>query len=231
MSDSFLGNTESIRWGNWTARVRPGQSPGRLLLLLHGWTGDENSMWLFASRLPSAFTLLSPRAPHPEPRGGYTWRPVVPETWGLPSLEDFRPAVQELLDFVDGWSQQAGVEAQSFDVMGFSQGAALAYALALFDPGRVGRIAALAGFLPEGAAARLAARPLAGKPVYIVHGRQDEIIPVERARQAAELLEQAGAQVIYCEAEAGHKVHPDCLRGLGAFFSPADDGAGGQNDA
>lgn len=231
MSDSFLSNTRLIRWGSWTARLRPGQGPGRLLLLLHGWTGDENSMWLFASRLPVAFTLLAPRAPHPEPRGGYTWRPVAPETWGLPSLDDFRPAAQELLDFVDGWSQQAGVTASSFDVMGFSQGAALAYALALLYPARLGRLAALAGFLPEGAAAHLAARPLAGRPVYIAHGRQDEIIPVERARQAVELLEQSGAQVTYCEAETGHKVNPDCLRGLGAFFSPSGDGRGERNDA
>ncbi len=227
MSDSFLINTELIRWGDWTARVRPGQRAGRLLLLLHGWTGDENSMWLFARQLPSDFTLLAPRAPHREPRGGYTWRPVAPETWGLPSLDDFRPAAQDLLDFVDGWGRQSGVETRSFDVMGFSQGAALGYALAMLYPQRVGRLAALAGFLPEGAAARL----LTGKPVYIAHGRQDEIIPVERARQAAELLEQAGAQVTYCEAETGHKVNPECLRGLGAFFSSANEGRGGQNAA
>lgn len=227
MGNLFLDRTDLIRWGDWTARVRPGRESDRLLLLLHGWTGDENSMWLFTSQLPAAFTLLAPRAPHPEPRRGYTWRPVTAQTWGLPSLDDFRPAAQALLDFVDGWSRQAGVQAHPFDVMGFSQGAALAYALALFHPARIGRLAALAGFLPEGAAAQ----SLTGKPVYIAHGRQDEIIPVERARQAAEWLEQAGAQVTYCEAETGHKVDPGCLRGLRAFFSSGNDEPGGQNAA
>ncbi|MEZ0396982.1 MAG: hypothetical protein ABWK53_11215 [Anaerolineales bacterium] len=218
MKDSFLADTALIHWGNWTARVRPGWGVGRLLLLLHGWTGDENSMWLFARRLPADFTLLAPRAPHPEARRGYSWRPVAPQTWGLPALEDFRPAAQDLLTFIDGWSRQAGVEASVFDVMGFSQGAALGYALALLYPPRVGRLAALAGFLPEGAAALLAARPLTGKAVYVVHGRRDEMIPVERARQAVGWLEQAGAQVTYCEADTGHKVSPDCLRGLDEFF-------------
>ena len=32
------------------------------------------------------------------------------------------------------------------------------------------------------------------------------------------LLEQAGAQVTYCEADVGHKVSADCLRGLENFF-------------
>jgi len=41
---------------------------------------------------------------------------------------------------------------------------------------------------------------------------------VERARESIELLERAGAQVIFCEAEVGHKVSADCLRSLEAFF-------------
>jgi phospholipase/carboxylesterase len=218
-----LDETTLFQWGAWTARLRRGRgNADRLLLLLHGWTGDENSMWLFAPRLPADFTLLAPRAPHPEPRRGYTWRPVTPEAWGLPSLDDFRPAARELLGFVDDWSQQAGVLAGVFAVMGFSQGAALAYALAFLYPQRVERVIALAGFLPEGAAALVPARPLAGKAVYVAHGRRDEMIPVERARQAVSLLEQAGAQVTYCEAETGHKVSPDCLRGLDEFFGAHD---------
>jgi hypothetical protein len=32
------------------------------------------------------------------------------------------------------------------------------------------------------------------------------------------LLEQAGAQIVYCEAEVGHKVSADCLRALETFF-------------
>lgn len=215
-----LDGTELIHWENWTARLRRSRgTAGRLMVLLHGWTGDENAMWLFAARLPLEFTLLAPRAPHPEPRGGYTWRPVAPETWGLPSLEEFRPAAQDLLAFVDAWSRQAGVEAGSFDLMGFSQGAALAYSLALFYPQRIGRLAALAGFLPEGAAALVPDRPLTGKFIYVAHGRRDEMIPVERARQALDWLERAGAQVTYCEADTGHKVSPDCLRGLDEFFA------------
>jgi len=220
MNSDLVTDTELIQFEGWTARVRLAQkSPGRLLLLLHGWTGDENSMWLFARDFPAGLPILAPRAPLADPRGGYTWRAVLPGTRSLPALDDFRPAVDGLLAFVDAWAPSAGVEPSTFDCMGFSQGAALAHVLAALHPGRVGRLAALAGFLPDGAEKVLGPGSLAGKPVYVAHGSRDEMVPVERARRAVETLEAAGAQVTYCEAETGHKVSPDCFRGLREFYA------------
>jgi predicted esterase len=44
-------------------------------------------------------------------------------------------------------------------------------------------------------------------------------VPVGRARASVALLEQAGAQVTYCEDEVGHKVSIPCLHGLKKFFA------------
>ena len=41
----------------------------------------------------------------------------------------------------------------------------------------------------------------------------------EEARQLIESLEKAGALITFCEAEVGHKVSADCLRGLEGFFA------------
>ncbi len=57
-----------------------------------------------------------------------------------------------------------------------------------------------------------------GKPIFISHGRQDELIPVEQARRAATLLREAGAQVTYCESDAGHKVSKECLKEMEIFL-------------
>ena len=54
-------NTELISLDGWTLRVRPAQTADpRLLVLLHGWTGDENSMWIFAKRLSPAYWMIAP---------------------------------------------------------------------------------------------------------------------------------------------------------------------------
>jgi predicted esterase len=44
------------------------------------------------------------------------------------------------------------------------------------------------------------------------------MVSIERAQQEVSLLENAGAQVSFCEAEVGHKVSADCLRALQSFF-------------
>jgi phospholipase/carboxylesterase len=72
--------------------------------------------------------------------------------------------------------------------------------------------------MPGGVDDLIEQRVLAGKPFFVAHGTQDNMVPVERARASIELLERAGAQVTFCESEVGHKVSADCLRGLEAFF-------------
>ena len=72
--------------------------------------------------------------------------------------------------------------------------------------------------MPGGTEKLIASRVLDGKPFFVAHGTQDELITVEQARDSIKLLEQAGAQVIFCEAEVGHKVSRDCLSALESFF-------------
>jgi phospholipase/carboxylesterase len=59
---------------------------------------------------------------------------------------------------------------------------------------------------------------LKGKPVFVAHGTRDETVTIESARASIEILEQAGAQVTFCEDDVGHKVSAGCLRALKDFF-------------
>ena len=87
------------------------------------------------------------------------------------------------------------------------------------QPGRIGRVGILAGFVPSGLEDLISQRPLEGKPFFVAHGTKDERVSIERARASIELLEQAGAQVTYCEDDVGHKVSITCLRALKDFFA------------
>ena len=215
-----VNNTSLEVFGNWTLRVRqPALPPARLLLMLHGWTGDENSMWVFARNFPTDYLLLAPRAPHPAAEGGYSWRPFRADSFGRPSLEDLQESAEGLIRLVDAYTAQSQVDASQFDVMGFSQGAALSNVLTCLHPQRIRKAGILAGFIPSGMEEIVAQKPLAGKQIFISHGTQDNMVPIDRARASMALLEQAGAHITYCEAEVGHKVSADCLRSLEAFFA------------
>jgi phospholipase/carboxylesterase len=205
-----------VRIGDWQIRWRqpPGGGPFPIVLLLHGWTGDENVMWVFTSRLPRGTLLLAPRAPYPTPLGGFGWHPYKAKAW--PWVEDFRPAIQALSALISQENFPTG-DVTRLHLMGFSQGAALAYSFLLLYPERISSVTSLSGFLPDGAEHLPVDPALHAKPVFIAHGALDDLVPVDRARKAVELFEKAGARVTYCEDEVGHKLSVNCFRSLEAF--------------
>lgn len=119
---------------------------------------------------------------------------------------------------MDDWAASAAVDASQFDLLGFSQGASLAYTIAFLYPRRVGKMGGLSGFAPGSAAELASIKPLRGKHIFVVHGTRDDLVPLERAQESISILKQAGAQVTYCEAEFGHKISAGCYRGLEAYF-------------
>lgn len=203
----------------WIFRIRKGQPDKHPvpLLLLHGWTGDETSMWIFAQHLPAAVPILAPRAPLPAAPSGYSWAKV---TQGVRSrMEDFLPAAAQMLAHFDRHLSELGLSNQQFDWMGFSQGCALGYVLSALAPARIRRAAALSGFMPAGVEPAMPEDALAGSHFFVAHGSLDEIIPIESARQSAAALQAKGAKVTYCESPVGHKLSSGCFQGLEEFLS------------
>lgn len=195
------------------------KGPSPLVLLLHGWTGDENSMWIFTSRLPRNAMLISPRGLFKTRAGGYSWHPEISEPW--PSLNDFLPAVERLFSILSSEKFPAG-NFSELHILGFSQGAALAYCFAAIHPERVAMVAGLSGFLPGDASEWLTPGRWHGLPMFVAHGSEDELVPVALARKSVDMLEKAGAIVAYCEDNVGHKLSAKCFRGLEAFYEKAN---------
>ncbi len=214
-----LNNTSLITFRDWTVRVRESKdSAPRLLLMIHGFTGDENSMWVFARNLPENYWIVAPRAPYAGEPGGYSWRPPQAGDLNPPSLERLNSSAKALIRFVDEYSASVGFGANTFNVMGFSQGAAMSSVLAFLYPERIHKVGMLAGFVPDGLEERVTTRPLRDKPFFVAHGTRDETVTIERARDSVALLERSGALVNYCEDDVGHKVSVTCLRALREFL-------------
>ena len=186
--------------------------------MIHGFTGDENSMWVFSHGFPHDYWMFAPRAPHPVETGGYSWRARLDGTFGRPSFEMLKPAADDLIQVIDEYAASVNIDPAQFDVIGFSQGGAMTSMLGLLYPDRIRKMGVLAGFVPSGADEFISSRPLAGKKVFVAHGTLDEMVPVDRAYDAVKQFEAAGAQVDYCEDEIKHKMSPKLLRALGAYL-------------
>ena len=210
-------HNQTLQLDQWIARTRQpeGSGPFPVYLLLHGLTGDENVMWVFSSSLPANALLIAPRGLHSSTLGGFSWLPESGRKW--PLIPDFQPAVEALLELLNPNFFPAA-DFSNLHLVGFSQGAALSYAFGLLHAQKVHALAGLSGFLSEDAADYLAGRPLRGKRIFVAHGTQDDTVPVQRARWAVQTLQQAGAQVNYCEDDVGHKLSASCFNGLEGFF-------------
>jgi phospholipase/carboxylesterase len=213
-----MDNVNLLPLDDWVVLVRQpdGIGPYPIFLLLHGWTGDETSMWVFVTRLPKEAIIVTPRGLFPTLSSGFSWHLDSEKRW--PQASDFNTAMEKIVDLLSPRYFPTG-DFSKLNLLGFSQGAALALTLLLTYPGRLQSVAGLSGFLPEGAMRLTQNHSIRGKNVFMAHGTQDKLVSVERARQAVGLLESAGARVTYCEDDVGHKLSASCFRGLEVFFS------------
>ncbi|MFL7894058.1 MAG: alpha/beta hydrolase [Anaerolineales bacterium] len=213
--------TNKIKFGEWVVRQRIPEGDGvhRLLLLLHGWTGDEDSMWIFTPRLPSSYLILAPRGLTETHLGGYGWEKVGSRSW--PGAADFQEAIEALFGLIHSVSRP-GLQNNQIDLIGFSQGAALAYTMLLEYPEKINKLAGLSGFLPAGLEQNIFEKALSGKKVFVSHGTKDGMVPIEQGRIVVRELKSAGADVIYCEEDVGHKLSLGCFRAMDAYFERED---------
>jgi phospholipase/carboxylesterase len=195
---------------------RPAAGPPRGLLVLHHGRGtDEADLMTLAEVLDPGHELhvASPRGPLTIPGSpGYHWY-LVPRV-GTPDPQTFAAAFAALAAFHDELWRRTGIPPERTVLAGFSMGAVMSYSLGL-GPGRPAPagIMAFSGFVPkvQGWEPQLAARR--GLPVFVAQGRQDQVIAVDFAREAVELLRAGGLEVEYHESDAGHHIDP---RGLPA---------------
>jgi phospholipase/carboxylesterase len=176
-------------------------------------------MWVFTRRLSPNYWMIAPRAPYAADTSGFSWRPAELGTFGRPSLELLKPSAESLIHLIDEYAASVKLDAQQFDVIGFSQGGAVVSALGALYPQRVRRMGVLSGFVPYEMETIVASRPLTGKNIFVAHGTKDQTVTIERAHASMQLLEQAGATITYCEDDVAHKLSVSCLRALEAYLA------------
>jgi phospholipase/carboxylesterase len=184
--------------------------------MLHGRAGNEDVMWIFARAVPEDWLLVAPRAIKKDPAGGYSWRIRERDEW--PTLVQFDVPVGAVVDFVQALPDLYNADLENVCLMGFSQGAATAYAVAMRHPGLVRGIAGLVGFVPMECDDLLAAEPLEGLPIFMAVGKQDPRIPYSRSLACAHTLQMVGADLSYHEYEMEHRLNTRAMRDLEAWW-------------
>lgn len=205
-----------------TAHVPSGEGPFPTVIALHGWGASAHDLMGLAPFLAGGEALvLCPQgrvevAISPT-MVGYGWFPL---RQGLaPNPDEFLTAAEEIRDFVREAREVYPIDPERTVFLGFSQGGLMAFEQALRDPKDSAGVAALSTWLPEPLAERLPPRSDHEElPVLVIHGTEDPMIPVERARESREALRGYGVRLTYRELEMGHEIRPEALDVLGRWL-------------
>jgi phospholipase/carboxylesterase len=166
------------------------------LLLLHGTGGDENDLLPLGQELLPGAALLSPRGKVVEHGMPRFFRRLAE---GVFDLEDLKLRTTELAGFIAEARKTYGLPAPV--AVGFSNGANIAASLLLSQPDALAGAVLLRAMLPFEPALM---PKLAGKPVLLLSGSSDQMIPAASTKRLVDVLQTAGADLEYKTLPTGH---------------------------
>lgn len=177
------------------------QPPTGLIVALHGWGSNAQDLASLTSLLNLAdYQFCFPDAPftHPNLSQGWMW-------YDFQAQKGLGESRQLLTDWLQSLETTTGVPLSRTVLAGFSQGAAMALDVGLSLP--LAGLIALSGYLHP-----LQHLPKSDLlPVLLVHGRQDQVVPLRAAHEARDILTRVGATVQYHEFDMGHEIQPPVL--------------------
>lgn len=196
-----------------------------VVIFLHGYGANGADLLGLADPLSEHMPdtlFLAPDAPESVPGMpfGYQWFPI-PWLDGSSEEESARGMAQSVEDldaFLDAVMVDEDVLPEQVVLFGFSQGTMMSLHVAPRREDEVAGIVAFSGRLlnPELLVDEVVSRP----PVLLVHGDQDDMVPVQSLPQAAEALQTAGFKDVYAHIMkgTGHGIAPDGLSVALAFM-------------
>lgn len=208
-----------------TIEINPAEEADAVVIWLHGLGADGHD---FEPIVPELALPKSARVrfvfPHAPMRpitinGGYVmraWYDMAQDDIGAQQdAEGIRVSQQQLEALIET-EMTSGIPAERIILAGFSQGGAIILHTGLRYPARLGGLMVLSSYVPL--AETLEAERHAENqqtPIFMAHGRQDEIIPHNFAEQSRDQLIELGYQLEWNSYSMPHGVLPEEIEDIG----------------
>ena len=178
------------------------ESPGKVLIALHGWTGNVSSMEpvVNAWELDDVKWVLV-QAPYIAADGGFTW---------FDGNEDIGWKYQDSFDILSKLISKLNDQGFPYDaiyILGFSQGACLSMEFMIRQTFSLGGIIPIAGFIRYKERFKQdVLNESRNTRVLLLHGDKDEVILPEQSQMSFELFKGEGFETQLHILAARHKV-------------------------
>lgn len=206
--------------------LESGEQPRHSIIWLHGLGADGHDFVSMADELnlPVAIRYIFPHAPHRPVtiNGGYVMRawydiahPNIDAQQDEEGIYDSQAAVEALID----QEVSRGIAPDNIFLAGFSQGGAIALHTVLRRSGALGGVLALSTYLPlaENAVQEPSARAR-GTPIFMAHGRSDQVVPYGLGAASRDALLELGYAVEWHEYAMQHSLCEAEVRDIEAWL-------------
>ncbi|SDR83870.1 alpha/beta fold hydrolase [Gramella sp. MAR_2010_147] len=186
-------------------------SKAPVLILLHGYGSDENDLFSFAEELPEDLFIISAKAPYTMQPYGNAWYAIHWDNNDGKFSDDVQAITSRdtIRDFIDEVIEKYPVDPDNINLLGFSQGSILSYAVALSYPQKIRNVIALSGYVNKGIISKgFEDNDFSNLSFYCSHGSVDQVIPVDWARKTKPFLDELDIENSYSEFPVGHGVAP-----------------------
>ncbi|AAP99345.1 MULTISPECIES: alpha/beta hydrolase [Prochlorococcus] len=180
------------------------------LILLHGWGADAEDLiplgQILLKEMEKNIELISLRAPCLHPQGaGRQWYGLFPSNWveAEQATQDLRIRLNKLAS--------SKIPLEKTVLLGFSQGGAMALAAGASLP--------LAGLVGCSAYPHPGLRANNNSPpVFLSHGKLDEVVPVNQSKQLFNLFNQKTDLVELHLFDGAHEIPNELIKNIQIFL-------------
>lgn len=199
-----------------TVELESTPNPSFAIIWMHGLGADANDFVPIVKELDlrgcPGIRFVFPNAPTMPVtiNGGYVmraWYDILGTDIAKREDETGLRESQELINQLIAREVARGIPTERILLAGFSQGCAMTLQTGLRYPKKLAGLLCLSGYVPLSdklAAERHAANQ--ATPIFLVHGRADPVIPIQRAEQSRDLLKSLAYQVEWHEYMMQHSV-------------------------
>ncbi|WP_276392489.1 alpha/beta hydrolase [Eudoraea chungangensis] len=183
-----------------------------VLFMFHGYGSNEEDLFSFANELPSEYFIISVRAPYSLPPFGNAWYSInFDAEYGKWSDDkEALLSIDKILLFLEEACTAYNLDKTKVDLLGFSQGTILCYAIALSYPEKIRNMIGLSGYINENLLSGTnSIKDYSKLAIYASHGQVDQVIPIEWAQKSVGLLNKLKVDLTYKEFPIGHGVSPE----------------------
>jgi phospholipase/carboxylesterase len=188
-----------------------------LILMLHGYGSNENDLFSFSNELPEDYIVISLRAPHAMQPSGNAWYAINfdAQKGKFSDVEQAILSRKLVKTFLEEAIEAYPIDKSKITLLGFSQGTILSFSLALSYPEIFKNVVGLSGYIDLNMIETgYESKDFSGLKVYNSHGSEDQVIPIEWARQNKPLLDKLNVDTVYEEYPEGHGINPQNFQSL-----------------